>query len=680
MNIKLIHIFCFLILSILSSTSSADIFLNKELKEQLQKEEIDRIHQFISETLDIMPDKMIKHFGNVELNFTKVANRSLPKLSSPQELRKELWAESDSDHSESEESFGALAYTKKEFFGSDYKINLHNEFLPIILDESQRDLPSSNNHKTMYQVVKATLVHELSHVFDLRKLSPEEVYGDDEFWRDIREFEEDTLRRIRMEDKRHRKLQLMKYVKYNVSNTASFRSVFKSITSNNLDIQSPDNYEFVNAQEAFAVNMEYFLLDSEYKCRKPALYNYLSKFFVHDPFPEVQCMTPKIRVGNPLTGNLNYLDLDPSRIYQIHYLFAGEGKEMMSKWGHAMLRVVMCSPEREEVSEKCLEDIKEDIVISYRASITGGEINYVSGITGKYPSVLYTYGMPEIITEYTIKEDRELFSIPIQMSKREIQNTVDRIQEGFWSYTGKYKFVSNNCATETFNFLKSVFFNQEITLAVDGIVVPGDIISFLHKYKRIKSNNLDDYRKDEKNFYSRYVDRGAKSFESLQAQQLIDNKIGFAEYYKELRPQQRASYFNGRADQLTKNDIINFLRVENIILQKRQIEYDSEVNKLVLENFKKREDMQDLSQEMQVWTMRFSPYGIIRGGYGVPYQSEVISIEEQMDIFYNLKNIYDLAFENSDIESEKSIDIDQRISRTKENRMKLIKLLKKQIH
>jgi hypothetical protein len=36
----------------------------------------------------------------------------------------------------------------------------------------------------------------------------------------------------------------------------------------------PDSYELSSPKEYIAVNMEYFLLDPSYACRRPALYQY----------------------------------------------------------------------------------------------------------------------------------------------------------------------------------------------------------------------------------------------------------------------------------------------------------------------------------------------------------------------------------------------------------------------
>lgn len=74
--------------------------------------------------------------------------------------------------------------------------------------------------------------------------------------------------------------------------------------------RSPDYYEYENIREHFAVNMEFFLLDPEYKCRRPGLYDYFSKKYKTVPFPEYACegLTGIHRISD---GLINYFDLAP---------------------------------------------------------------------------------------------------------------------------------------------------------------------------------------------------------------------------------------------------------------------------------------------------------------------------------------------------------------------------------
>ena len=46
------------------------------------------------------------------------------------------------------------------------------------------------------------------------------------------------------------------------------------------------------------------------------------------------------------SGAASLLQLDPARVYAVDYLLAEGNEAMMSRWGHSMLRVVVCAPGR----------------------------------------------------------------------------------------------------------------------------------------------------------------------------------------------------------------------------------------------------------------------------------------------------------------------------------------------
>ena len=52
--------------------------------------------------------------------------------------------------------------------------------------------------------------------------------------------------------------------------------------------RSPDGYELASPVEFVAVNLEYFLLDPAYACRRPALYHYFAAHFGDEP-PQASC-------------------------------------------------------------------------------------------------------------------------------------------------------------------------------------------------------------------------------------------------------------------------------------------------------------------------------------------------------------------------------------------------------
>ncbi len=232
--------------------------------------------------------------------------------------------------------------------------------------------------------------------------------------------------------------------------------------------RSPDAYEYTSPEEAFAVNMEFFLLDPEYQCRRPLLYDYFVKQFDHVPFPQSHCQPSKhvlIQYSTPTSFADQWQDLDFSKLYQIHYLWAGPGEESFSRFGHSMIRLVFCAKSRNEVGPECLSDIYAHRIISFRAAIDDMQINSLKGISGSYPSYLYMLSASDVINEYTRTELRTLYSLPLKLTKKEKERVLIAALEAHWAYKGNYKFLSNNCAHEALNLLQTALVDRPRFLA-----------------------------------------------------------------------------------------------------------------------------------------------------------------------------------------------------------------------
>jgi hypothetical protein len=284
-------------------------------------------------------------------------------------------------------------------------------------------------HGSFRQFLRATLWHELGHVWDARA---------------------------------------------RFSNRGRFRALLggegRSGTGNRAGAASPDAYELTNLREAFAVNLEWFLLDPQFQCRRPALQRVLQDALGFAPHPTNAC---EINWSFPmqsqhLSDNFTRMaSLDPARIYQVHYLFAGKGKAIMNNWGHAMLRVVVCAPVRTTVGPECLQDFSHHIVLSYRASVESPNLDYMDGMTGKYPSLMFSVRLNEVLQQYAKGELRELWSVPLQLSREQIDLFARVSLERYWGYQNKYFFLNNNCGTEAKRHLTAV--SAEFTAPINDL-------------------------------------------------------------------------------------------------------------------------------------------------------------------------------------------------------------------
>jgi hypothetical protein len=317
------------------------------------------------------------------------------------------------------------------------KIWINQHFLDTILDGEERAATYRCGHKNSYKLAKAAVIHELAHQFDYDG----KILG---------------VFKSKISSKKR-----FKYLN-NFNKSFSTLQIWKKKNKNH--IRDLSSTESDGLREAFAVNMEYFLLDKDYKCRRPSYYNFFSSEFNHIPFKEYNCEsgTTIFLKDDPLLDRKNLVDLDPSRIYQIHYVVAGKGRTIGSRWGHSMFKFVICSPKRVDIGPDCLKDVQYHVIANYRASITDITVSNFKGIIGKYPSRLFFQTFISLLREYNSVEFRDVISVPFNFSRSDIDLFTSRILEQYWQYQGKYYFFSNNCGHESNQFVKAISDDHQI--------------------------------------------------------------------------------------------------------------------------------------------------------------------------------------------------------------------------
>lgn len=340
-----------------------------------------------------------------------------------------------------------------------------------VLDElrngRERSFKISCQHKSLYNQAIATIVHELTHAYDFNN---GRISNSAEFIR-----------------------------------IAGFKKGLLKIKNKNIKaMRSADTYELVNIAESFAVNMEYFSMDPEFMCRKPSIFNFFQNLFKIDPYPKRDCKVNNTVMMSGING-FTAVELDPKRVYRIDYLMASPGKGISSGFGHSMLRLVMCAPEHYELvsrkivpptpfGKKCLDDKLFHLVVSYRANVDSATENYIKGLTGGYPSMLFILNFPDVLMEYNRDELRDVVSYPLNLKRAELVELVQKIKEEHWNYSGSYKFITNNCAVESFNLLatslKNADINSSSSLTPKGVLEDLDELEVLS----LKSNDIETYK------------------------------------------------------------------------------------------------------------------------------------------------------------------------------------------
>ncbi len=412
----------------------------------------------------------------------------------------------------------------------------------------------------------------------------------------------------------------------------SFQGHGERIKETTFGYRSPDVYESKNSREMFAVNMEYYLTDPEYQCRRPSIYRYLSNYFSYHPFGQKSC-PQGLSFVDPHFGNAKNAikNIDLSKVYQIHYLLAGAGSGTSASFGHSMVRVVICSPQREKVGPECLKDIEHHLVLSFRGFVDQPQNSALSGLLGKYPSRLFFLPLPQVINEYNIVQLRDLYSYPLKLSQQEIKNFLERAVETHWSYKNQYYFLTNNCALETMNLLKAGISRKQIQNSRPQ--TPQGLLEELIKKDLIDSNldlrNLPLAKENGFFFQSNSIHlKEALDIINKEAQSNFD----ISEWFN-LKASDRREIYKGKSSAplaLTQKWPASFLFLERYI----EKWFDDQIYQNLIENTLNEEDLKiqkdllkNISRTFNIDGQLTSPSNLTQSGYGIPSPVELAKVQ-----------------------------------------------------
>nr|WP_286674950.1 DUF4105 domain-containing protein [Pseudomonas subflava] len=334
---------------------------------------------------------------------------------------------------------------------------LNAALLPRLIDPQQAEAPSGRTHGSLQRELLATVLHELTHLYDRAQLWPQEQRQLQWRCRQAQQVSGPVGQRGECRGQDARRFSLSDDPR--LLDLAGWQQLVGRRGAREQDngqvARTPDHYELSNSREFVAVNMEYFLLDPTYACRRPALQHYLRGHFAWQPAQQAECAerVPYLNAGRDFARQpLGWLD--PERVYEVDYLLAEPNQQWASRWGHSMLRLVICAPGRPR-GPACRLDLDQHLVLSYRAFVGDVQLSSWDGLTGAYPSRLFILPLAQVIEEYTKVELRSLASVPLRLSREDVERLVRRSAELHWSYDGDYWFLSNNCAVETLKLLRS---------------------------------------------------------------------------------------------------------------------------------------------------------------------------------------------------------------------------------
>ncbi|NKF30536.1 DUF4105 domain-containing protein [Pseudomonas sp. BGM005] len=427
------------------------------------------------------------------------------------------------------------------------ELDLNRKLLASLTDGSAATQKTNRPHGTVRRELLATVLHEITHIYDRARLWP--AAERTLIQRCTRRNNSAGLigipdecrgqngRRFTLSDD-PRLLDLAGWQQY-VGRRGEREQHNRQIA------RSPDLYEISSPKEFVAVNMEYFLLDPSYACRRPALYRYYQQHFGWAPPAKDECAKTFafLNAGNDFAKQ-PLGQVDPERVYAVDYLLAEANQNWVSRWGHSMLRLVICAPGRPRGPD-CRLDLDQHLVLSYRAFVGDVQLSSWDGLVGKYPSRLFVLPLAQVIDEYTKTELRSLASVPLNLSRSEIEGVVEHAAEMHWSYDGNYFFLSNNCAVEGLKLLRSGSNNARLT-GLDSIM-PNGLLEVLKGRGLADTSVLDDPKEALRLGYrfDSFRDRYQAMFDVLKKQLPI--KQTTVEEWLSLSAEERRPWFE-RAD------------------------------------------------------------------------------------------------------------------------------------
>lgn len=595
----------------INAWSATDLSFQTNIKEQ-------EILSVLGELNNELPEGFKKLLpSNIKLEFKNLNGRSL------EELKCET----------------GIVVGRKFKILNEEKIEIDNVFVQELL-KGDRPLDCENrtiNHSSVKNYFKATVAHELAHMYDSRqKVSNNPFF-----------------------------LNLSGWMKKGMI-------IRRKTNLNQREERTPDAYELKNSKETFAVNFEHYLYDENFGCRRPTYFEFLNNEFGATP-QKLNCQMSNNIFVTDSNGESVERSMDADRLYQVHYLFAGKGDALMSRFGHSMFRLVFCAPGRAKGID-CLKDVQHHVVISFRANVTDPKISYIDGVKGEYPSEIFFLPLSQVISEYTKRELREVHSLPLRMKEDELSRFLMKSQELFWGYQGKYYFFTNNCATESMNLLK-VALRDHANVQKKVINTPNGMYNYL-----IKTGIGDDSvfknlkEAEKKSLYFPSASEKMKS--SLENLGIRDQSF---DQFMVQAPQVRMHLYLDvihHADQKIKL-AANALRLEDMILESNKMRFAKLVADLLFNSQAshiKGTPIEELVLELQKLQIKSGPVKSLAEGYGIPLVGEV----ELYSGFEKMSRHNELVIKTKELElylKDYLADDLANISETAKNRVELIRII-----
>ncbi|WP_373999990.1 DUF4105 domain-containing protein [Bdellovibrio bacteriovorus] len=588
------------------------------------------IREFLAKTEMRLPPQVLKFVGSQNIAFKDM--KGFP----------DSLCSKDVDYKE---------LVKTDFLRLRKRIYLNKSFLPYLNGSNKNSLCSN---QSMQDLAAKALIFQIARLYDTSN----------EHWDNSADKQEISSCDFQYREQRSGMSTICDYYlnsSYRVSGSPSYKNLSdykgnRIRSKNELSLRLGNTHELDSPDEHFAYNFTQFLTDPSYRCRKPSFHTFFQRLSNFTAFSDTSCAP----VSHLYTSTGGWkIDVDPKKVYEVHFLFASKGEELMSRWGHSMLRLVVCAPTRKTVGPECLADVAFHVVLSYRANVDDVIVNYWDGLTGKYPSQIMTFSMNEVVDEYTRGQWRDLISLPLKLNDYEKKILVENALEHYWSYAGDYKFLSNNCASETDQLMRAALPKShpyQDTYAAS----PKKVYSNLSLYKLIDVSLLKDEKEARRKSY----------FFPSQKESLDKAFNHLKHYYRGYRDVTEWAQYSRAADRTriyekleSFEDIGNAYILEKYANLTQQIAQGKLISRLLQGENREAEFNQVIAGINQSAQKRL-PWYLAQGGYGIPVASEVVSDEEAQN---RLEEAIKWGSSYKQLILRKFPDIDQELTTIKSN-------------
>ncbi len=503
-----------------------------------------------------------------------------------------------------------------------HEIALHSGFKKDILIGPQKSTTINCEFGTFYRMAQASLLHELGHIWDNNTTKR------------MRTLRHEHLQKCAVKKSRHDHPEslychLPNFMERRISSDPQFLHLtnwkwrHRRFFRKNLKTStSPRAYERKNPQETFAVNLEYFLLDPDFKCHRPALYNYFKQKLEHTPFKQSRCQT---NYSLPSYNGLFIYNIDPKKVDSIHFVLAGEGRSFVSKWGHAMYRIVTC-----DTPGNCLQKPSQNFIVSFAAQSQNLLLGTWEGFRASYSSQIFIKPFLEVINDYRIDNMRDVTSYPLNLSPKEKEQLIHVILERYWDYQGRYSLFTNNCSVESQSMLAAAVNEKSLAFFDWQLFSPIDMKNQLLQTSYINQEPLKDIKKAiEKGYFFPSIAQNSlekwKSIQSYFSNPSIDSEKELYQHLNELTFDEIKII----ADELTKHGTVKQIGQFFLLLT-------------ILESSVMSENQEKISQRLYNMSnqLLFEYSNILfpepdywrnETGYGVPLILDLSSIPERQD-------------------------------------------------